>query len=71
MIALFGLVAEVERDLISERAKEGLASARAQGRLLGRPKGSVGTSNLAGKEGRSRRFWRRRSPSDRSPRSWM
>ena len=26
MIALFGLFAEVERDLISERTKEGLAS---------------------------------------------
>jgi hypothetical protein len=30
---------EVERDLISERTREGLASARAKGRLLGRPKG--------------------------------
>ena len=28
MVALFGLFAEVERDLISERTKEGLASAR-------------------------------------------
>ena len=28
MIALFGLFAEVERDLISERTKEGLAAAR-------------------------------------------
>jgi Resolvase, N terminal domain len=41
MIALFGLFAEVERDLISERTKEGLAAVRAQGRLLGRPKGSL------------------------------
>ena len=39
MVALFGLFAEVERDLISERTREGLASARAKGRLLGRPKG--------------------------------
>jgi len=31
MIALFGLFAEVERDLISERTKEGLAAARAKG----------------------------------------
>ena len=50
MVALFGLFAEVERDLISERTKEGLAAARAKGRLLGRPKGSVGTSKLDGKE---------------------
>jgi DNA invertase Pin-like site-specific DNA recombinase len=50
MIALFGLFAEVERDLISQRTKEGLAAARAQGRLLGRPKGSLGKSKLDGKE---------------------
>ena len=50
MIALFGLFAEVERDLISERTKEGLTAARAKGRLLGRPKGSLGTSKLDGKE---------------------
>jgi DNA invertase Pin-like site-specific DNA recombinase len=54
MIALFGLFAEVERDLISERTKEGLAAVRAQGRLLGRPKGSLGTSKLDGQEGEIR-----------------
>jgi DNA invertase Pin-like site-specific DNA recombinase len=53
-IALFGLFAEVERDLISERTKEGLVAARARGRLLGRPKGSLGTSKLDGKEGEIR-----------------
>jgi DNA invertase Pin-like site-specific DNA recombinase len=42
--------AEVERDLISERTREGLASARAKGRLLGRPKGVLGKSRLDGKE---------------------
>jgi DNA invertase Pin-like site-specific DNA recombinase len=50
MITLFGLFAEVERDLISQRTKEGLAAARAKGRLLGRPKGSLGKSKLDGKE---------------------
>jgi DNA invertase Pin-like site-specific DNA recombinase len=50
MVALFGLFAEVERDLISQRAKEGLAAARAKGRLLGRPKGALGKSKLDGKE---------------------
>ena len=50
MIALFGLFAEVERDLISERTKEGLAAARAKGRLLDRPKGALGKSKLDGKE---------------------
>src|SRR3954454_15335852 len=51
MVALFGLFAEVERDLISERTKEGLVAARARVRLLGRPKGSQGRSKLDGKEG--------------------
>ena len=50
MVALFGLFAEVERDLISERTREGLASARAKGRVLGRPKGVLGKSRLDGKE---------------------
>ena len=40
MTTLFALFAEVERDLISERTREGLAKARASGRKLGRPKGS-------------------------------
>lgn len=39
MITMFSLFAEIERDLISERTKEGLARARAEGKLLGRPKG--------------------------------
>ncbi len=50
MIALFGLFAEVERDLISERTKEGMAAAKARGKLLGRPRGSLGKSKLDGKE---------------------
>ena len=50
MIALFGLFAEVERDLISERTKEGLAAARAKGTRLGRPKGARGKSKLDGQE---------------------
>ena len=50
MITMFSLFAEIERDLISERTKEGLARARAQGKLLGRPKGTLGKSKLDGKE---------------------
>lgn len=50
MIALFGLFAEIERDLISERTKSGLQAARAKGKVLGRPKGALGTSRLNGKE---------------------
>ena len=40
MVTMFGLFAEIERDLISERTKAGLATARARGKLLGRPPGT-------------------------------
>jgi DNA invertase Pin-like site-specific DNA recombinase len=50
MIAMFGLFAEIERDLISQRTKEALAAAKAKGRILGRPKGSLGKSKLDGRE---------------------
>ena len=49
VITMFSLFAEIERDLISERTKEGLARAKADGKLLGRPKGP-GKSKLDGKE---------------------
>ncbi|MCP4143438.1 MAG: recombinase family protein [Chloroflexi bacterium] len=48
-VTLFGLFAEIERDLISARTKEGLARARAKGKLIGRPKGTF-SSRLDGKE---------------------
>jgi DNA invertase Pin-like site-specific DNA recombinase len=35
-----GLVSEVERTLISQRTKEAMARAKAEGRRLGRPEGS-------------------------------
>ena len=49
MVTMFGLFAEIERDLISERTREGLIAARAKGKILGRPKG-IGKSKLDGKE---------------------
>lgn len=36
----FGLAAEIERTLISQRIKESLARKKAEGMILGRPKGS-------------------------------
>ena len=68
MIALFGLFAEVERNLISERTKEGLAAAKAKGKRLGRPKGALGTSRLDGKEQDIRALLARMSPRPPSPR---
>ena len=47
----FGLSSEIERNLISQRTKEALARKRAEGVLLGRPKGSKSkTKKLSGKE---------------------
>ncbi len=40
LLAIYSYFAESERDYISLRTKQGLAAARAQGKLLGRPKGS-------------------------------
>ena len=39
VLTMLAMMAEVERDLISERTKEGLRAVRAKGVKLGRPKG--------------------------------
>lgn len=47
----FGLSAEIERNLISQRTKEALARKRAEGVVLGRPKGSKSSkTKLTGQE---------------------
>ncbi len=47
----FGLAAEIERDLISQRTKEALARKRAEGVILGRPKGRKSAkTKLTGQE---------------------
>jgi len=47
----FGLSAEIERNLISQRTKDALARKKAEGRTLGRPKGSKSKAKkLSGKE---------------------
>lgn len=47
----FGLSAEIERNLISQRTKEALARKKAEGVILGRPVGSKSSSlKLTGKE---------------------
>jgi DNA invertase Pin-like site-specific DNA recombinase len=47
----FGLSAEIERNLISQRTKEALARRKAEGQVLGRPKGSKSqTRKLSGRE---------------------
>jgi DNA invertase Pin-like site-specific DNA recombinase len=56
IVTLFGLFAEIERELISMRTKEALAAARAAGKRLGRPQGQLGASKLDGKEAEIRRL---------------
>jgi DNA invertase Pin-like site-specific DNA recombinase len=47
----FGLSAEIERNLISQRTKEALARKKAEGIVLGRPKGKKSShTKLSGKE---------------------
>ncbi len=48
-LTMFSLLAELERDLISSRTKEGLEAAKEKGKLIGRPKG-LGKSKLDGHE---------------------
>jgi DNA invertase Pin-like site-specific DNA recombinase len=47
----FGLSAEIERNLISQRTKEALARAKAEGKVLGRPVGAKSSRvKLTGRE---------------------
>jgi DNA invertase Pin-like site-specific DNA recombinase len=46
MITLFSLFSELERDLISLRTKEALAAKKAQGKALGKPKGTLQKSKF-------------------------
>ena len=50
MVTVFSLLAELERDLVSQRTKASLAALIAQGKKLGRPVGTKGKSKLDGKE---------------------
>ena len=49
LLTIFALLAELERDLVSERTRQALAAKKAQGITLGRPKGSLGRSKLDSK----------------------
>ncbi len=51
MAFAFGIAAEIEREMISLRTKEGLRRRQAEGQVLGRPKGSTSSKHkLTGKE---------------------
>lgn len=44
LITIFSMMAELERDFISERTKEGLRARKAKGIKLGKPKGTIQAS---------------------------
>ena len=44
LVTMFSMLAELERDFISERTKEGLNALRAKGIKLGKPKGTLQSS---------------------------
>lgn len=46
IVTLFSLFAELERDLISLRTKEALASKKREGQILGKPKGTIQKSKF-------------------------
>jgi DNA invertase Pin-like site-specific DNA recombinase len=57
----FSLAAEIERQMISQRTKEALARKKAEGKKLGRPKGSLSKkTKLTGKEEIIRGFLKNR-----------
>jgi DNA invertase Pin-like site-specific DNA recombinase len=59
----FGLSAEIERNLISLRTKEALARKRAEGVVLGRPKGSKSKiKKLTGKEKKIQMLLKKKVP---------
>jgi len=56
----FGLVAELEREMISKRTKEALQRVKAQGRSVGRPKGRKNAKHIwNGKEKKIRQLLKR------------
>jgi putative DNA-invertase from lambdoid prophage Rac len=50
IVTMFSLFAELERDIISERTRSALAGKKANGIKLGKPKGTIQTSKLDGKQ---------------------
>lgn len=56
MVSLFEMLASLESQLVSQRTKEALATAKEKGKKLGRPKGSFGKSKLDGREAEIKRL---------------
>jgi DNA invertase Pin-like site-specific DNA recombinase len=56
MVYLFEMLASLESQLVSQRTKEALVTAKEKGKKLGRPKGSFGKSKLDGREAEIKRL---------------
>ena len=69
LITMLGLFAEIERELISERTRMGLAKARRRASCSDAPKGLVALSWMHGCR-RSWSSWQRGSAGPASPSSW-
>lgn len=48
IFGIFGSIAEFERELIRDRVRSGMRSARARGRKIGRPRTAVNATRIAG-----------------------
>ena len=46
LLAIYGYFAQTEREIISERTKQGLSAARAMGKILGSPKGAKNKTRI-------------------------
>ena len=62
MVTIFSLLAELERDLASQRTKSALAALKAGGKRLGRPVGTKGKSKFDGREAEIAMFLEKRVP---------
>ena len=68
----FGLSAEIERNLISQRTKEALARKRAEGVILGRPKGRKSSrTKLSGQEAKIKELLKKKFPIPLSVEFWV
>ncbi|HRR40078.1 MAG TPA: recombinase family protein [Syntrophales bacterium] len=62
MVTIFSLLAELERDLLSQRTKSALAALKADGKKLGRPVGSKGKSKFEDRQAEIVMFLEKKVP---------